>query len=340
MTRLRRRDEALRERNAPDSTAELMDELEALQAEKRSYAEAVRAFSFLQDPEYSSATLRRALLAQRAMNESLPPLMAQRLEDVPAQPEALDAALLADHLRNMQEHLDADSAFGRVTDLAEEAPRIVQQTVLSDPEETRSAMRNRAVPDDDPILRIAAAVYDQYQAFWTEWSALQDRERRLTRRLGRLRHRQADPAVALPRSRSPRITDGRVQGYPSNGTVAPPFTTFFGLYGHHTASSETQLSDRWRTPVASFERSTPLTTVSSTDLGGGEYGGPLLNSSLQLVGIVVDGNVQSAAGSFLFLPDRMRTVSVDVRGVLAGLSSIYGAESLVEEMTAAESPTQ
>jgi hypothetical protein len=73
--------------------------------------------------------------------------------------------------------------------------------------------------------------------------------------------------------------------------------------------------------------------VSSTDLGGGAYGGPLLNSSLQLVGIVADGNVQSAAGDFLFLPRRMRTVSVDVRGVLEGLSSVYNAEALVQEMT-------
>jgi hypothetical protein len=76
-----------------------------------------------------------------------------------------------------------------------------------------------------------------------------------------------------------------------------------------------------------------LTTVASTDLGRGAHGGPLLNTSLQLVGVVFDGNVQSAAGQYLFLPDRMRTVAVDVRGILEGLSPVYGADRLVQEMT-------
>jgi hypothetical protein len=64
-----------------------------------------------------------------------------------------------------------------------------------------------------------------------------------------------------------------------------------------------------------------------------------VNTSLELVGVVVDGNVQSAAGEYLFLPERMRTVAVDVRGAIEGLSSIYGAERLVQEMTReAEAP--
>jgi hypothetical protein len=50
--------------------------------------------------------------------------------------------------------------------------------------------------------------------------------------------------------------------------------------------------------------------------------------------------VQSAAGAYLFLPERMRTVSVDVRGLLEGLSSVYEADALVQELTGSAPSTE
>jgi hypothetical protein len=333
MTRLQRQDEAVRQ--AEDAAPQLMDELEALQKEKRTVADRYRAFSFLLHPAYSSATLRRALRAYEAMNDGASASAETSVQVVPSQPSALDAALLSAHLDRLRTHLPADSALTRALEPVD-AAEVVQNSVLSSPEAAQTALENRTIPDDDPALALVDAFYDQYAAFTEEWKPLQAREQRRTDRLAQIRHRSVERPIALPESRALRIADGRIQGYPYNGTVAPPFTTFYGLYGQNISSSApegSRLPERWRTPSSAFDRSTPLTTVSNTDLGGGEYGGPLLNSSLQLVGIVVDGNVQSAAGEFLFLPRRMRAVSVDVRGVLEGLSSVYGAEALVQEMT-------
>ncbi len=331
--RLQRRDAEVR--NESSRASEIMDELEALQTKKRTYAESYRAFSFLLHPSYSSATLRRALRAYGAMNDIPNESSGTRVEAVPAQPPALDAALLADHLEQMQAHVEDDSALVYTLDEFD-AAAVVQNSVLSTPDEAQRALQNRQIPDDDPAIRIIASLYDRYAAFKDAWTTLRAQERALTDDLAEIRHRRVDRPVTLPQSRSLRISDGRIQGYPYNGTVAPPFTTFYGLYSRHLSPSSSQedpLPRRWRTPSSTFDRATPLTTVSTTDLGSGAYGGPLLNASLQLVGIVVDGNVQSAAGDVLFLPRRMRAVSVDVRGVLEGLSSIYGAESLVQEMT-------
>jgi hypothetical protein len=211
----------------------------------------------------------------------------------------------------------------------------VEASVFSGRNQVETPVQQNDLPADDPALRLVSAVYDQYADFQDDWSRLAAREEQLTDSLSRVRHRAADRPITLPRDRALRIADGRIQGYSYNGTLAPPFTTFFGLYGQHYATRTDATGDLpapWREAPDLFERSTPLVTVASTDLGGGAYGGPLLNTSLQLVGLVFDGNVQSAAGDYLFLPKRMRTVAVDVRGVLEGLGSVYGAERLVTEM--------
>jgi hypothetical protein len=336
MDRLRARDRALQGRS-PGDVGGLIDSLAALQSEKRRHTDAYRALSFLRHPDYSSATLRRAVLYARAQlpEEGSSDALEEALNAVPDQPPALDAALLADHLARVRQYLAADTALTRVLEQAVSPDSLVRTSVFAKSEQLQAELREEAVPEGDPVRRLGAALADRYDAFQESWGALAEREASLTDSLARMRHRGSERPVALPQGRALRVSDGRVQGYPYNGTLAPPFTTFFGLYERHHALSATgpALPARWQSPVRPLERSTPLTTVASTDLGGGAHGGPLLNTSLELVGVVFDGNAQSAAGAYLFLPERMRTVAVDVRGVLEGLSSVYGAEQLVQEMT-------
>ena len=55
-------------------------------------------------------------------------------------------------------------------------------------------------------------------------------EAELAADLGRVRFAVFGSAVPPDGSFSPRIADGVVQGYEYNGTLAPPNTTFFGMY--------------------------------------------------------------------------------------------------------------
>ena len=340
--RLEARDEQLRQSAAEDEGAAgaTLDSLAALQAEKRALADQYRGFSFLLHPAQTSATLRRAVMTYRAQQVGRD-VSTDALRAVPEQPTALDAARLDDHRQRLRTHLGDDSLLVRGLRQAAPSPALVRQSVFSDAESALGAMQGGAFPSDDPAVQVVSAFYEQYEAFVDAWTRLREREARLTDALAKARHRMADRPVALPRSRSLRLADGRVRGYPYNGTRAAPFTTFYGLYGalHAGTDGSPAVPDRWATPPRPLDRSTPLATVSSTDLVG-THGGPLLNASLQLVGIQTDGNVQSAGGAYLFLPDRMRTVSVDVRGLLEGLTSVYGADALVEELTGSPPSTE
>jgi hypothetical protein len=340
MARLQNRDQQLRRTMASESAgggAEgRLDRIDALQDEKRTHEESYRAFWFLLHPEYTSASLRRALLVHRSQEAPSSVALDEALQAVDAQPPALDAAALDAHLERLRRHPATDTALTNTIQDLGSARSLIQESIFSEAEEVQERVREDRLPDEDPLLTLVAAIDEHGSAFETAWTDLAARERQLTDSLSRVRHQVSDLPVTLPAERTLRMADGRIAGYPYNGTQAPAFTTFYGLYGHHVAlraQDGGELPGPWQNPADAFDRSTPLTTVASLDLGGGAHGGPLLNSSLQVVGLVFDGNVQSAAGQYLFLPRRMRAVAVDVRGVIEGLTAIYGADALVEEMT-------
>jgi S1-C subfamily serine protease len=94
------------------------------------------------------------------------------------------------------------------------------------------------------------------------------------------------------------------------------------------------LPERWRNLPSEFDLSTPVNLVSTNDITGGNSGSPLLNKDLEVVGLIFDGNIESLAGDYIYMPDRgMRSISVDVRGMIEALDVVYGADRLVREVT-------
>jgi hypothetical protein len=134
-----------------------------------------------------------------------------------------------------------------------------------------------------------------------------------------------------------RIADGTVKGYEYNGTVAPPITTFYGLYDRYYSFSMKdpwKLSDRWVNPPATFKMNTPMNFVSTNDIIGGNSGSPLINKNLEVVGLAFDGNIESLPGDVIFDDTKNRTVSVHSAGLLEGLEQIYKADRIVRELRA------
>ena len=135
---------------------------------------------------------------------------------------------------------------------------------------------------------------------------------------------------------SPRIADGVVQGYAYNGTLAPPFTTFYGMYDRFRATggvgTDWDLPYRWRTPPQGLDLGTPLNFVSTADTYGGNSGSPVVTKDLRLVGLNFDRNIDALVRDYIYLPERGRNVMVDVRAIQAALERVYGARRVVTEM--------
>jgi hypothetical protein len=132
-----------------------------------------------------------------------------------------------------------------------------------------------------------------------------------------------------------RLSYGAVEGYPYNGTVAPPFTTFYGLYDRAYSFSDKSpfdLTPREKAARDKIDLNTPLDFVTTGDIIGGNSGSPVVNRDGELVGLIFDGNIESLAGDFVYDGAKNRAVAVHSSGMLEALRKIYGANYLADEI--------
>ena len=132
-----------------------------------------------------------------------------------------------------------------------------------------------------------------------------------------------------------RLSYGTVDGFPYNGTIAPPFTTFYGLYDRAASFSNQPPFDLTQKEAAAREKldlATPLDFVSTGDIIGGNSGSPVVNREGEMVGLIFDGNIESLAGDYVYDGAKNRAVAVHSAGIIEGLRKIYGAGALADEL--------
>jgi hypothetical protein len=132
-----------------------------------------------------------------------------------------------------------------------------------------------------------------------------------------------------------RLSYGTVVGFPYNGTVAPPVTTFYGLYDRAASfgnQSPFDLTPKQTANRDKLDLSTPLDFVSTGDIIGGNSGSPVVNRAGELVGLIFDGNIESLAGDFVYDGTRNRAVAVHSAGMIEGVRKLYGADALADEL--------
>jgi hypothetical protein len=132
---------------------------------------------------------------------------------------------------------------------------------------------------------------------------------------------------------TPRIEFGVVSGYTDRAGVSQPFAaTFSGLYYRRNNEGPYQVPQNWIDIRPALNPVTALDFVSTCDIGGGDFGGPVVNRAGELVGVTFDGNLESLPNVYLYTSDQARAVHVDARGIAEALEKVYKASALLKEL--------
>jgi hypothetical protein len=132
-----------------------------------------------------------------------------------------------------------------------------------------------------------------------------------------------------------RLSDGLVKGYAMNGTVAPYFTSLYGLFARHHEFGGVHPFDLpkvWIEREKDLDLKTPFNFVATCDIIGGNSGSPMIDRDRNVVGLIFDGNIEMLGNNYVFDDEVSRTVSVHPGIIIESLRKIYDAGKLADEL--------
>ncbi len=256
----------------------------------------------------------------------------------------IETPLLADQLQFMKNQLgDHNDALNKL--LAGRTPQqaaeqLAKTTVLGSKEKVMELWEGKPeeiLNSTDPLITFLLQIRPRMTQLQEQLRDIREKEAGPSQRLGRAMYEVYGTSIPPDATFSLRIADGVVKGYEYNGTVAPPNTTFYGLYDRYYSFGKQYpwaLSSKWVPPPPDFNLSTPMDFVSTNDIIGGNSGSSVVNKNLEVVGLIFDGNIESLPGNTIFDETKNRSVAVHSSGILEGLDKIYKAQRLVNELKA------
>jgi Peptidase S46 len=195
----------------------------------------------------------------------------------------------------------------------------------------------------DPLIQLALKLRPAYKAIEDEGKAYEGAMLILRPRYVEAL-RKLDPKPLAPDANSTlRVTYGTVRGYHPTPDAPEyvPFTTVSEMAKKATGvepfDAPAALLDAVKAKKFGAYAATPfgeptVDFLSDLDITGGNSGSPTLNSRGEIVGLAFDGNYESMASDWIFMPSITRTIHVDFRYVLWLLDAVYPGQHLIREM--------
>ncbi len=289
---------------------DVFERLAEIQVERLEFARQQAAFMQMNNRGFSSALQRRARLGLgwlEAVEEGQPAdsiaLLVEEMSRISDLDPAFEWMLLTARFEDFERYLGAGDPIvlaalgGRAP--AEAAEFLLAESVFASAASTSQAMENGTLDASDPAIVMARQLRPAYREYLEAMNRLGPEESALESELGRARFAVYGRDIPPDGTFSPRITDGVVRSFEYNGTIAPPYTTFYGLYDRYVShglgeglGAEWELPLRWRTPPPGLDLATPLNFVSTSDTYGGNSGSPAVTPDLELVGLNFDRNIR------------------------------------------------
>jgi hypothetical protein len=131
-----------------------------------------------------------------------------------------------------------------------------------------------------------------------------------------------------------RITDAVIAEYEYNGTIAPPFTTFHGLYDRyysHLKKWPWDLPARWLNYDSNFNLSAQNNFIGTFDTAGGSSGSPIINKKMEYVGIIHDGNIESLSSDFIYTVEKKRSLALSAQAIYEIVKDLFKVPRIARE---------
>ena len=269
-----------------------------------------------------------------------------RLDTTLSSPEPIDTVLevrlLTAWLTGMAADLPANDPVRRAA-LGNKTPEaaardMVQRSLILTGEQRHALFAGGAAAigrSTDPFIVLARVIDPLQRDVQRQLTDFAGQETQNSEKIARALLAVFGNSVSPDATFSLRIQDGEIKRYPYNGTLAPPFTTFYGMFDRYYGFGTQQpwnLPARWVAAKDSLNLRTPLNVAGTNDIIGGNSGSPVINRDGEIVGLIFDGNIESLPLRFLFTERVGRSVWVDSRGIVEALRHVYGASALADEL--------
>jgi hypothetical protein len=215
-------------------------------------------------------------------------------------------------------------------------------TKLADPAARRALVEGGAAAiaaSTDPLIVIARRVEPIVRELraWQE-EKIQSVDASAGEKIARARFAAYGKSAYPDANSNLRFEYGTVLGYELGSTLVPFKTTFYGLYDRAAAfdgKPPFALPARWRDGRSTLDLQTPFNFVYTADTIGGNSGTPIINRNAEVVGVNFDSNLQKLPNRYMYIEEAegSRAVGVHSAGIIEGLTKLYGATALVQELT-------
>ncbi|KAF0148914.1 MAG: Peptidase S46 [Ignavibacteria bacterium] len=236
------------------------------------------------------------------------------------------------------EHPLVKKMFGSAKDEAA-AVYVLNNSLLNSKEKVEQLLKkspDEILNSNDPFIYFLLSTQTKLAELRAKTTEINNSITVLNQLLGEAVYKVYGDIIPPDASGTLRIQDGKIEGYEYNGTLAPGKTTYFGLWDKWNSFGQKPypwgLHPRWQNIPEGLDLATPIAFASTNDIVGGNSGSSVINTNKEVVGLVHDGNLESLAGDFIFLPENNRSVSTDSYGLMEALKHVFKTERLIKEL--------
>jgi hypothetical protein len=274
-------------------------------------------------------------------DSALPRIEQQLTARVPIYSE-VEVLTLSFSLQRMREWLGPDHPIVRRL-LMKDSPdslatRLVAETKLDDPAVRRQLWEGGKAAVDashDPMIELARSLDGDARAIRARFEdEVEAPIASASTRIAAERFKAYGTHVYPDATFTLRLNYGKVEGWMENGAPVAPITHLDRAFERATGVSPFKIPDSWMAVKSQLDPDTPFCISTNNDIVGGNSGSPLIDVQGRIVGLMFDGNIHSISGAYWFDPALNRAVALHPAIIREALGKVYGAKSLLDEMSA------